>query len=77
MGKDLMDELIGAELRKIRNRQGLSLDQVSERMGKRPTTVSEHERGLISMTLPTFFDYCKVYGVDPAEVVKKAKSFTL
>lgn len=74
MGKDILDERVGAELRKARNQAGLTLDEMSVRLNKKPTTISEYERGIISMTLPTFMEFCRICGVDPVQIIAKAKS---
>lgn len=74
MGKSPIDYAIGRELRKLRERAGMNLDEVSSRVHKAATTISEHERGVISISLSDFFAYCEIYGVSPDEVVRTAKN---
>lgn len=74
MGKSPIDYAIGRELRRLREHSGMNLDEVSLRVHKAATTISEHERGVISVPLSVFFEYCSVYGVDPDEIVKRAKN---
>lgn len=74
MGKSPIDYAIGRELRKLRERSGMNLDELPTRIHKAATTISEHERGVISVPLSVFFDYCEIYGVDAAEIVKRAKN---
>jgi transcriptional regulator with XRE-family HTH domain len=59
---------LGAMLRALRNRQGLTVEQVAERLLCSPSKVSRMETGQRGATLRDVRDLCDIYGVtDPAQ----------
>lgn len=63
-----------ARLRALRERAGLSQQQLSDRAGVRKATVSDLERGVKSPSLSTLDAVAQALGVPPAELLRPEKS---
>jgi HTH-type transcriptional regulator/antitoxin HipB len=71
------DQLVlGRALRALRNRAGMTQEQVAEQLGSDATFVSRIERGLRGVRWPTLQRFLRVYGGnlhDLADAVDDAK----
>jgi transcriptional regulator with XRE-family HTH domain len=63
--------MMGEELRKARERAGLTQEQLSFRAGVSRPYVSQLERNLKSPTVATLFLICDALEVSAADVVKR------
>jgi transcriptional regulator with XRE-family HTH domain len=61
--------MMGEELRKARERVGLTQEQLSFRAGCSRPYVSQLERGLKSPTVDTLFRLCDALGIRASELV--------
>lgn len=64
--------MIGQELRKSRQRAGLTQEELAFRAGLSRPYISELERDLKSPTLDTLFLICDALGVAAADIVARA-----
>lgn len=64
---------IGAKLRAIREKLGMSQEEVAERAGVDRTYISILERGLKSPTLDTMERICAALGTLPERVIEAAR----
>ena len=58
-------------LREIREARGIDQRVVAEAIGVTEQMVSMMERGLRSIQLPQFVEWCKALGVKPSEVLEE------
>ncbi len=65
--------MLGDELRKARERAGLTQEQLSFRAGLSRPYVSILERGLKSPSLETLFLICEALGVSASAVVRRVE----
>ena len=72
MSKDLK-AAIGAKLRAVREKLGMSQEEVAERAGVDRTYISILERGLKSPTLDTMEKICAALGTLPERVIEAAR----
>ena len=63
--------MMGEELRKARERAGMTQEQLSFRAGVSRPYVSQLERNLKSPTVATLFLICDALGVSAADVVRR------
>jgi transcriptional regulator with XRE-family HTH domain len=63
-----LKEMIGARIKEIRNKRGLTQEQLSERMDINPKYLSSIERGKENPTLNTLINLSESLEVDLAEV---------
>lgn len=61
-------EMIGARIKEIRNRKGLTQEQLSENMNINPKYLSSIERGKENPTLNTFIKLAESLDVDIDEI---------
>ena len=59
------------KLRAIREARGIDQRVVAEAIGVTEQMVSMIERGLRSIQLPQFVEWCKALGVKPSEVLEE------
>ena len=64
--------MMGQELRKARQRAGLTQEQLSFRAGLSRPYISELERDLKSPTVDTLFLICDALQVSAADIVRRA-----
>ena len=64
---------IGAKLRAVREKLGMSQEEVAERAGVDRTYISILERGLKSPTLDTMERICAALGTLPERVIEAAR----
>ena len=64
---------IGAKLRALREKLGMSQEEVAERAGVDRTYISILERGLKSPTLDTMEKICAALGTLPERVIEAAR----
>jgi XRE family transcriptional regulator, regulator of sulfur utilization len=64
-----MSEWLGLELRRIREEQGLTLVEASEKTGVSRRKLSELERGVRAAYLPTLTKIARGYGVPVEELL--------
>ena len=62
-------ERAGAMLRDARNRQGLSLRAVAEKVGKSHVFIGDVERGISALPIDLVPRMCDVLNLDPADVL--------
>ena len=72
MSKDFK-AAIGAKLRALREKLGMSQEEVAERAGVDRTYISILERGLKSPTLDTMEKICAALGTLPERVIEVAR----
>ena len=63
MEENEIQRLFGGRVRDFRKRQGISQDELSEKIGKTPDTVSNIERGFSSTRIKTAARISKALGV--------------
>lgn len=63
-----IDALLGKKLREIREKKGMSLNDVAERIGKSRYTYYDYEKGKTRVFWSVFIDICKALDVDYAEL---------
>ena len=68
---------VGARIRALRTRHGLTLKEVETRSGFSATHVSEIERGRTSPTIPVLVGIADALGVDPNVLLSDAERPTL
>ena len=69
MSANELDVLIGQRLKEIRDRKGLSLNDVAERIGKAKSTYRDYEIGKSRMFWDVLIDICRVLDIDYSEFV--------
>ena len=65
MSKTGIGELVGGQLRWLRQEAGLSQAEIARRMRTHRPIVGRIERGLHDMKLEAIWDYAAALGVDP------------
>ena len=68
-----MDDAFGVALRKLRNEDGLSQEQLAEKSGLHRTYISLLERGEKSPTLTTICRLASALGVAPHKILLQAE----
>lgn len=66
----LLNKIVGEELKKIRENAGLSLEDLSNKIGNKVSrqTLSTYESGRSKIKIDMFLDICKATGSNPNEV---------
>lgn len=64
------NDAIGAWLMKERLKQGLSLQDVADRLGVTKSAVYYWETGKRTIYADNMLNYCNVLGVDPADLIQ-------
>lgn len=66
----LLNKIIGEELKRVRENAGLSLEELSNKIGNKVSrqTLSTYETGRSKIKISMFLDICKALGVNPVEV---------
>jgi transcriptional regulator with XRE-family HTH domain len=64
------EKAFGEAFRKLRTKNGISQETVSEKAGCDRTTVSLIERGLVSAKLETIVRMCKAISTLPSDVMR-------
>lgn len=62
--------IIGERVRKLRDRQGVSLRQFSTQNDFNPNVISRIERGEHNITLVTLFRLCRALDTTPAKLLR-------
>lgn len=65
--------MVGEEIRRARQKAGLSQEAVADRAGLHRTYISLVERNKKSPTLDTLFRICQAIGVSATAIVKKVE----
>jgi transcriptional regulator with XRE-family HTH domain len=65
--------MIGDEIRRARDRAGLSQERLAELAGVHRTYVSEVERNLKSPTVRVFLRLCNALDVSPSALIRKVE----
>ena len=68
LNKNEVDKRIGKNIQRIRKEQGLTQDEVAQRLGTIKQTVSKIERGTYSSTAKVIFDICEAINASPNEL---------
>ncbi|MFJ9633743.1 helix-turn-helix domain-containing protein [Streptomyces sp. NPDC101175] len=63
---------IGAQLRDLRDRRGLTQQQVSKTVGLTRSSIANIERGTQHLPLHNWVAICQTLGADPADVITRA-----
>ena len=65
-----LNKIIGEELKKIREQAGLSLEELSNKIGNKVSrqTLSTYESGRSKIKIDMFIEICKATGANPNEV---------
>lgn len=71
--QDIILEKIGSQLRKLREKKGWTLRQLSELSGIDNSRLSKIEQGKINVTLLTLIELCITLEVSPAHVLGKIR----
>jgi len=58
-------------LREARNAAGLSQAQAAERLGRPQSFISKCESGERRIDLVEFLQFCRLYGCDPHEILRR------
>lgn len=66
---------LGKRLGNLRRSLGLSVADVSERTGIRPTTIQSHEKGARGLRYEVIHKYATTYGVEPHTLFERNTSF--
>ncbi|WP_158568231.1 helix-turn-helix domain-containing protein [Coprobacillus sp. AF33-1AC] len=69
-----IDEKIGQELKKARDNCSMSLQDVSNIIGKSRYTLHGYEKGRNSISASTLFELCELYNIDIEVLFKKIKN---
>jgi transcriptional regulator with XRE-family HTH domain len=69
-----LEKAFGEELRKAREKAGLSQEKLGFESGYHPTYISQLERGLKSPTLKAIFSLAKALGVRPSSLLKNVEA---
>lgn len=64
-GKKELNRLIGANVKRERERAGYTQDRFSERLGIGAKSLSSIERGVVGVSLPLLLKICEVLHVSP------------
>ena len=67
---DDFDIRLGSILREEREKKGITLQQIADKIGVTKTTVSRWELGTRSMYASSLKDYCKACGIDINEIIR-------
>ena len=70
------DVQVGKIIAKHRKDKGITQLELSKKLGWGRSTISNIERGDISMGLKSFQDYCTAIGADPDEIFKEIYNAT-
>jgi transcriptional regulator with XRE-family HTH domain len=65
-----MRELVGSNVKRIRQEKGLTQEQLAERSGFSQQYISGLERGRRNPTIVTIYELATVLGVDHVELVQ-------
>jgi len=65
-----LKQMIGARIKEIRNKKGITQEQLSERMEINPKYLSSIERGKENPTLNTLIKLSESLGVDLSEIFR-------
>lgn len=63
---------VGDVLRFLRNKQGLTLEQVSRHIGKSTKSVQLYETGGVTISLDVIIDLSRLYNVTVDEILRRA-----
>jgi transcriptional regulator with XRE-family HTH domain len=63
--------MMGEELRKVRERAGMTQEQLSFRAGLSRPYISQLERNLKSPTVDTLFRICDALEVSPVNIIRR------
>ena len=66
---DDFDVRLGMLLREEREKKGITLQEIADKIGVTKTTVSRWELGTRSMYASSLKDYCKACGIDINEII--------
>jgi len=66
--------VFGAELKRLREKSGLSQEQLAAQAGVHRTYVSLLERGKKSPTLDVLFRICRALDIAPSKVIARIES---
>lgn len=72
--KSNIDIAIGEELKALRSRNKLTLNQVAERMGCSRQLIMFYEKGIVSISVPQLIRICDIYNSSYIVVLEKVKS---
>lgn len=72
-----ISRLVGSKIREIRNRLGLTQEEVAERAGMDFTSIGAAERGVRNLSLKSLFKVAKALGVPIEELVRSPKETPL
>lgn len=70
---DALNVSLGKRLKQFRNKRGLSLQDVGNRINKSRYTVRDYEEGVSGMGWSTYIEICRIYGVDPDMLANEIK----
>jgi transcriptional regulator with XRE-family HTH domain len=66
--------MLGEEIRRARQKAGLSQEALADKAGLHRTYISLLERNLKSPTLDTLFRICEALGISTANLVKRVEA---
>lgn len=70
---EAFDKQLGQIIKSEREKTGLTLEQVANKMGISKQAVSHYETGIRQMWASTLRDYCKAVGINMNDVFDKIK----
>jgi len=76
MNTQKFQKLFGERVRMLRKRQGLTQEELAEKIERTPNTVSNIETGTVSPNVETIISIAKVLEVDIAELFNVAENLT-